>query len=62
MNTRVHRKVLSLSYHTIVIFEQFFSSKAHFPANVFYEIRGITDGLKTNAHNENEYTVVLREI
>ena len=45
VNTRVHEKVLSLSYHAIVIFEQlneFFSSKAHFPANVFHEITTVT--------------------
>ena len=59
MNTRVHGKVLSLSYHAIVIFEQlFFSSKAHFPANVFHEITGITDTLKKNAHDLNEQTII----
>ena len=60
MNTRVHRKVLSLSHHAIVIFEQLIlSSKAHFPANVFYVITGITDGLKKNAYDQNEQTTRL---
>ena len=59
MNTRVHGKVISLSYHAIVIFEQrIFSSKAHFPANVFYEITGITDALKKNAREQNEQTIL----
>ena len=54
----MHRKVLSLSYHVIVIFEQFiFSSNAHFPANVFHEIMWIIDALKKKAHNQNEQTI-----
>ena len=58
VNTRVHGKVLSLSYHAVVIFEQlllFF--KAHFPT-VFHEITGITDALKKNAHDQNEQTII----
>ena len=35
----------------------FFSSEAHFPANVFYEITLITDALKKNAHDQNEQTI-----
>ena len=51
--------LLSLSYHEIVIFEQLiFSSKAHFPANVFHEIKRITDALKKNAHDQNEQTII----
>ena len=39
----MHGKVLSLSYHAIVIFEQLvLSSKTNFRANVFHEITGIT--------------------
>ena len=41
VNARVHGKVLSLSYHAMVIFEQFFSSKAHFPAMSFTKSRGL---------------------
>ena len=60
MNTRVHGKVLSLSYLPIVIFEQLIlSSKAYFPAAVFLEITGITVALKKNAHGKNEQTVQL---
>ena len=58
MNTRVHGKVLSLSYHAIVIFEQlipFFQGS--FPFNVFHEITGITDALKKNAHDQNKQTI-----
>ena len=58
MNTRVHGKVISLSYQATVIFEQlilFF--KGSFPANVFHEIKGINDAL-TNAHGENEQTIL----
>ena len=55
----MHGKVISLSCHAIVIFEQLiFSSMAHFPANVFYEITGITDALKKNAHDQNEQTIL----
>ena len=58
MNTRVHEKVLSLSYHAMVIFEQLIIfSKAYFPANVFHEITGITGALKKNAHNRKEQTI-----
>ena len=60
MNTSVHGKVLSLSYHAIVVFEQFFFSKAHFPANVFHEITGITGALKKNAHDQYEQTIRLK--
>ena len=59
MNTHVHEKVLSLSYHAIVIIEQFFSSKAHFLANVFHEITGITEALKENAHDQNEQIIEI---
>ena len=52
MNTQVHKKVLSLTYYAIVIFDQFFSSKAHFP-----KVKGITDALKNNAYDQNDYTV-----
>ena len=55
----MHRKVLSLSNHAIVIFKQLFFLKAHFPADVFHEIRGITDSLKKNAHNQNEQTKLI---
>ena len=58
VNTRVHGKVLFLSYHAIVILEQlilFF--KGSFPANIFHEITGITDALKKNAHDQNEQTI-----
>ena len=58
VNTRMHRKVLSLSYQAIVIFEQLIrSSKAHFPANVFHQITGISDALKKNARDQNEQTI-----
>ena len=58
MNTRVHGKVLSLSYHAIVIFEQLnLLFEAHFPTDVFLEITGITDALKKNAHDQNEQTI-----
>ena len=53
----MHGKVLSLSCHAIVIFEQLFSSKAYFPANVFQEVKGITDALKKNAHDQNGQTL-----
>ena len=54
----MQEKVLSLSYHAIVIFEQLILfSKAHFPANVFHEVTGITDTLKKNPHNQNEQTI-----
>ena len=47
-----------LSYHAIVIFEQLiFSSKAHFPANVFHETTDIADALKKNAHDQNEQSI-----
>ena len=36
-----------------------FSSKAHFPANVFHEITRITDALKKNAHDQNEQAILL---
>ena len=65
MNTPVHGKVLSLPYDAIVIFEQLitFSSKAHFPADVFHEInQGITDALKKNAHDQNEQTIYSVDI
>ena len=56
----MYGKVLSLSYHAIVIFEQLILSlKAHFPANVFHEITTITDALKKNAHDQNEQTILL---
>ena len=59
MNTCVRGKVLSLSYHAIVIFEQLiFSSEAEFSPNVFHEITGITDALKKNAHDQNEQTII----
>ena len=32
-------------------------SKAHFQANVFNEITGITDALKENAYYQNEQTI-----
>ena len=53
MNARLHEQLLSLSNHTIVVFEhhlhllfcksvQFLSSKAHFPADAFHKIlRGL---------------------
>ena len=54
----VHRKVLSLSYQAIAIFEQLIlSSKAEFPTNVFHKIMGITDVLKKNAYDQNEQTI-----
>ena len=53
----MHGKVLSSFYHGTVIFEQFFSSKVHIPANVFHEITGVNDALKKNAHDENEQTI-----
>ena len=31
---------------------------AHFPANVFYEITGITDALKKNAHDQSEQIIL----
>ena len=55
----MHGKVLSLSYHAIVIFGQlilFF--KPHFPANVFQEIMGIIDALKKDAHDQNEQAIL----
>ena len=36
---------------------EFFSSEAHSPANVFHEITGTTDALKKNAHDQNEQTI-----
>ena len=58
MNTRAHGKVLSLSYHAIVILKQLiFFSKVHFPASVFHEITGIADALKINVHDQNEHTI-----
>ena len=57
VNTHVHWKVLSLFYHVRVNFGQLtFSSKARFPANVFHKIMEIADGLKKNAHDQNEQT------
>ena len=51
----MHGKVLSLSYHAIVIFEQLILLfKGSFPVKVFYEITEITDALKKNAHDQNE--------
>ena len=35
---------------------------AHFPANVFHEITGITDALKKNAHDQNEQTIHICSI
>ena len=34
----------------------------HFPPNVFYEITGITDALKKNAHDQNEQTINICSI
>ena len=31
---------------------------AHFLADVFHEITGITDALKKNAHDQNEQTIL----
>ena len=57
VSIRVHEKVVSLSYHAILIFKQLiFFSKAHFPANVFHEITRITDASKKNALDHNEQT------
>ena len=57
----MYGKVLSLPFHAIVILSNlFFSSKAHFPANVFHEITGITDALKQNVHDQNEQTITNR--
>ena len=63
MNTHVLGKVLSLSSHVIVIFEQLIlSSKAYFSANVnvFNKIiTTITNVLKKNAHDQNEQTIIF---
>ena len=59
VNTSVHWKVLSLSYHTIVVFEQlilFF--KGSFSVQRILQITGITDALKKNAHDQNEQTIL----
>ena len=56
MNTRVHGKVLSLSYHATVMLEKLFSSNARFPTDVFHDITGIANVLK-NAHDQNEQTI-----
>ena len=42
VNARVHGKMLFLSYHVIVIFEQLTrSSEAHFPLNIFHKSLGL---------------------
>ena len=51
MSARLHGKALSLSYYAIVIL------KAHFAADVFHEVTGITDTLERNAHDQNEQTI-----
>ena len=56
----MHEKVLSLSYHAIVIFEQFILFlEDSFPSNVFHEITEITDALKKDAYDQNEQTIQL---
>ena len=46
------KKARSLSYYAIVNI----SSEAHFYANVFHEIKSITDALKRIAHDQHEQT------
>ena len=59
MNIHVLGNALSLSYHAIIIFDQLiFFSKAHFPANVFHKVTGITDAIKKNAFDQNEQTIL----
>ena len=63
MNTRVHGKVLSLSQHAIVIFEQLILFFKHsFSANVFHGITGFTDALKKNALDQNEQIIQLMPV
>ena len=60
MNTRVHRKAVSLSYHAAVILEQLIPFiKGSLPDNVVHEITGITDALKKNAHDQNEQVIIM---
>ena len=60
MNARVQGRVFSLSCHAIVISEQLIPIiKSSFSANEFHQITGITtDGLKKNAHDQNEQTIL----
>ena len=54
----MREKVLSLSHHAMVIFEQLILFvKGSFPADVFHKITGITDVLKKNAHDQTEHTI-----
>ena len=54
MNARVHEKLISLSYHAIVVFEQLIPFiEWSFSRNVFHEIIRITDASKKNAHDQN---------
>ena len=51
MNTRVHGRVLSLSYHAIVMFEK-----------LIHEIMGITDALNKIVHDQNEQTILSGQL
>ena len=59
-NARVHGKGLSLSYHSIVVFEHLSPFiKSSFSSKVFHEIIPITDALRKNAHDQNEQTIKI---
>ena len=51
VNTRVHGRVLSLSYQAIVMFEK-----------LIHEIMGITDVWNKIAHDQNEQTILSGQL